>query len=206
MLRIFSLSPLTILKVTGKCISNLSILDQYFYSIKLVSEEQETSSFARFLYQIVTRWVFVAEKLWNYNAQSIRVKCIFTASQENISTNQNHRADRDSQRDISVLLCFMKMFSQLETSKGNHEHVQLKYEDKNRSWSCRGIRLSQLLQNFASELLLGLGRGGPSWQPRCLITPCSHPLSSAPHVHIGGFPCPGSCCIFQIHNEIRSWG
>lgn len=148
MLRIFSLSPLTILKVTGKCISNLSILDQYFYSIKLVSEEQETSSFARFLYQIVTRWVFVAEKLWNYNAQSIRVKCIFTASQENISTNQNHRADRDSQRDISVLLCFMKMFSQLETSKGNHEHVQLKYEDKNRSWSCRGIRLSQLLQDF----------------------------------------------------------
>lgn len=61
MLRIFSLSPLTILKVIGKCISNLSILDQYFYSIKLVSEEQETSSFARFLYQIVTRWVFVAE-------------------------------------------------------------------------------------------------------------------------------------------------
>lgn len=65
MLRIFSLSPLTILEVIGKCISNLSLLDQYFYSIKLVSEEQETSSFARFLYQIVTWWVFVAESFGN---------------------------------------------------------------------------------------------------------------------------------------------
>lgn len=27
---------------------------------------------------------------------------------------------------------------------------------------------------FAFEL----GRGGPSWQPQCLIMPCSHPLSS----------------------------
>lgn len=204
MLRIFSLSPLTILKVTGKCISNLSILDQYFYSIKLVSEEQETSSFARFLYQIVTRWVFVAEKLWNYNAQSIRVKCIFTASQENISTNQNHRADRDSQRDISVLLCFMKMFSQLETSKGNHEHVQLKHEDRTGAGAAGGSVFLSCCRIFASEPLLGLGRGGSSRQPRCLITPCSHPLSSAPHVHMGGFPCPGSCCIFQIHSEIRS--
>lgn len=50
---------------------------------------------------------------------------------------------------------------------------------------------------FASELLLGLSRGGPSWQPWCLITPCSHPLSSAPHLHIAAFPCPGSCCIFS---------
>lgn len=60
MLRIFSLAPLIIVEAIGKHISNLSILDQYFYSIKLVSEEQDTSSFARFLYQIVTLWIFVS--------------------------------------------------------------------------------------------------------------------------------------------------
>jgi len=67
MLGIFSATPLIILKAIGKCISNLSILDQYFYSIKLVSEGQDTSSFARFLYQIVTL-DFCFIKLWNYNA------------------------------------------------------------------------------------------------------------------------------------------
>lgn len=60
MLRIFSLAPLIIVEAIGKHISNLSILDQYFYSIKLVSEEQDTSSSARFLYQIVTLWIFVS--------------------------------------------------------------------------------------------------------------------------------------------------
>lgn len=60
MLRFLSSAPLIIQRAIAKCISNLSILDQYFYSIKLVSEGRDTSSFARFLYQIVTLWIFVS--------------------------------------------------------------------------------------------------------------------------------------------------
>lgn len=35
---------------------------------------------------------------------------------------------------------------------------------------------------------------------------CYHPLSSASHTHTGSLQSLGSCCIFQIQDEIRYWG
>lgn len=69
-----------------------------------------------------------------------------------------------------------------------------------------GAAGGSLLLSHCRVFVSELSWGGPSWQPQALLTPCSHPLSSAPHVHIVGFLCPASCCIFQIHNEITSQG